>query len=893
MRCRPGPRGRKKQESDELKRPLVYVGVIFLLSMVMLYKVGSRESGSPYHTAVSLMEEENAKSGTIAVRGTVSECSAVSAGLRLSVSHLTIQKETSDLSLPSDLKLSITIEDTKEDTSAGQYDVEFTGTSTGNFEYRAVERSANVQPGDEILAQGKFRAYEQATNPGQFDAKEYYSTQNILGTLKCSKLSVTHSSAGGIDRAAYRLRCMLRESYERILEERAARTISAIALGEKSWMEREWKGVYQEGGISHILAISGLHISLVGMCIYRLLRKLGLRFGPAALLSGGALMFYVTMAGFSVSAVRAMIMFFIWLGAQVCGRKYDMITGMAVAASFLAGTDVRNLFQASFLLSFSAITSLAVLVPSITESCRIRTAVGKSVAASAAVWMGTLPCTLYFFFQVSPWSILVNLAVVPLMTVLMAFGLTAAMVGVISVQAGTFLAAPVYYLLACFEWLCSLEQKLPMAVWVAGRPNAVCIILYYGVIVAVVCILRLRARMARQEKPGEKTGTGKHLRRGHDAAQTVDADIRKQKRHDAMQVADMDTQRQKRNTVVQTADADIRKWRGHDATQTVDVDIRKWRGHDAAQIADANARKQKGHAVLIWMCCGAICIFLMGFHPRGDLQIDCLDVGQGDCALIRLPTGENCLIDGGSTSKSSIWEYTMEPAVKYYGIRTIDYIFLSHADRDHINGITEYLESYDCGFGGKNVHGVSVKNIVLPVCHEEDDFAELKNLADRNGIKVWSMEAGNRIAGSSWELCCLAPSSDTLTGDKNEDSMVLMLSCGQFRMLFTGDLEGEAEKRLALSGQKLQADILKAGHHGSAGASSREFLEQVSPKLSVISCGKNNSYGHPAKETLQRLEEAGSGIIVTAVCGAVKITTDGKTYTVKTYADCYSEANSS
>ena len=829
MRCRPGPRGRKKQESDELKRPLVYVGVIFLLFMVMLYKVGSRESGSPYHTAVSLMEEENAKSGTIAVRGTVSECSAVSAGLRLSVSHLTIQKETSDLSLLSDLKLSITIEDTKEDTSTGQYDVEFTGTSTGNFAYRAVERSANVQPGDEILAQGKFRAYEQATNPGQFDAKEYYATQNILGTLKCSKLSVTHSSAEGLDRAAYRLRCVLRESYERILEERAARTISAIALGEKSWMEREWKDVYQEGGISHILAISGLHISLVGMCMYRLLRKLGLRFGPAALLAGGALMFYVTMAGFSVSTVRAMIMFFIWLGAQVCGRKYDMITGMAVAASFLVGDDVRNLFQASFLLSFSAITSLAVLVPSITESCRIRTAVGKSVAASAAVWMGTLPCTLYFFFQVSPWSILVNLAVVPLMTVLMAFGLTAAMVGVISVQAGTFLAAPVHYLLACFEWLCSLEQKLPMAVWVAGRPHVGCIILYYGIIVAVVCILRWKTRMVNQKESGKKAGTGKHLRRGDDAVQTVDADIRKQKRH----------------------------------------------------------------AVLIWICCGAICIFLMGFHPRGDLQIDCLDVGQGDCALIRLPTGENCLIDGGSTSKSSIWEYTMEPAVKYYGIRTIDYIFLSHADRDHINGITEYLESYDCGFGGKNVHGVSVKNIVLPVCCEEDDFAELKKLAGKNNITVWSMEAGNRIAGSSWELCCLAPSLDTLTGDKNEDSMVLMLSCGQFRMLFTGDLEGEAEKRLALSGQKLQADILKAGHHGSAGASSREFLEQVSPKLSVISCGKNNSYGHPAKETLQRLEEAGSGIIVTAVCGAVKITTDGKTYTVKTYGDCYSEANSS
>ncbi len=745
-----------------MKRPFVYMGVLFLLFMVMLYKAGSRENGSPYHTAVALMEEEAAKSKTISVYGILSECNAVSAGLRLSVGHLTIQKrETSDISLPSDLKLSITIED--------------------------AERDMDILPGDTVFAQGKFRAYDRATNPGQFDAQAYYSAQNILGTLKCTDFSVSRSAGNGAARAAGRLRRMMRESYERILEERTARTVSAIILGEKGWMEREWKDLYQEGGISHILAISGLHISLVGMSLYRLLRRLGLRFGAAAVLSGSVLIFYVIMAGTGVSAVRAMVMFFVWLGAQVCGRKYDMITGLAAAAAFLVGADVRNLFQASFLLSFSAILSLAVLVPSITESCRIRTAAGKSMAASAAVWLGTLPCALYFFFQVSPWSILVNLAVVPLMAVLMSFGLAAAVAGLISLQAGIFLASPVYYLLACFEWLCTLEQKLPMPVWVAGRPGPVCIILYYGVILAVICMLR--------------------------------------------------------------------------------------------------RKKRKWPALPIWVCCGAVCIFLMGFHPRADLQVDCLDVGQGDCALLRLPSGENCLIDGGSTSESSIWEYTVEPAVKYYGIRMIDYIFLSHADQDHINGITEYLEAYSCGFNGKNVHGVSVRNIVLPVCQDEDDFTELKNLADKNKITVWRMEAGDCIVGKSWELCCVAPSSDTLTGDRNEDSMVLMLSCGQFQMLFTGDLEGEAEKRLALSGMDLQADVLKAGHHGSAGASSREFLEQVSPKLAVISCGKDNVYGHPAGETLQRLEEAGSDILVTAACGAVRITTDGKAFTVETIVD--------
>ncbi|MDO4322936.1 MAG: DNA internalization-related competence protein ComEC/Rec2, partial [Lachnospiraceae bacterium] len=761
-----------------MKRPLVYLGVAFLLLMAIFHRAESRGNGSLYDSAVSLLEEEAAKSGGLTVNGIVSDCNAVSAGLRLSIDHLTIQKkETSYLSLQSDLKLTFTIEYTDE--------------------------RAEVQPGDRVAAEGKFRAYERPTNPGQFDSRGYYSAQNIIGTLNCTKFSILYSADPGIVQAAYWLRCVFRRSYTEILEERSARTIAAISLGEKGWMEREWKETYQEGGIAHILSISGLHISLVGMGVYRLLRRMGLRFGIVALLSGGILMFYVLLVGFSIPAVRAMIMFFVWMGAQVCGRKYDMLTGSAVAAALLVGADAGNLFQSSFLLSFSAILSLAVLAPALIETCRIRTAAGKSAAVSVAVWMGTLPCTLYFFFQASPWSIFVNLAVVPLMTILMISGLAAAAVGIVSVKAGIFLAAPVHYLLACFEGLCSLEKKLPAPVWVAGRPLAGCMILYYAAVLAVICFLRERDSLLLQRKA------------------------------------------------------------------------------DGKQKKAADSRKEKYRAIILWICCGTFCIFLMNFHPRTGLKIDCLDVGQGDCTLVRLPEGENCLIDGGSTSKSSVWEYMIEPAVKYYGIRTIDYIFLSHADADHINGILEYLEKYACGFNGKNIHGVSVKHIVLPVCQETADFSDLKYLADAKGIEIQNLEAGGSLRGKSWQIRCLAPSADSLTGDRNEDSMVLMLSYGQFRMLFTGDLEGNSEKRLALSGKDLRADILKVGHHGSSGASSSEFLDQVSPKAAVISCGRDNRYGHPADETLQRLEASQSDIFVTSQCGAVGITTDGTTFAVK------------
>jgi competence protein ComEC len=265
----------------------------------------------------------------------------------------------------------------------------------------------------------------------------------------------------------------------------------------------------------------------------------------------------------------------------------------------------------------------------------------------------------------------------------------------------------------------------------------------------------------------------------------------------------------------------------------------------------------------------------------------------------------------------------MEPAVKYYGVRTIDYIFLSHADKDHISGIQEYLENYKCGFGGANAHGVSVRNIVLPPSAAEEDFETIRSLAAEKGIAVQRLSAGGSVVGGStgnswrdmekvaeedadnivaggasttgsfhasgneWEIRCLSPDASALTGDKNEDSMVLMLTYGKFRMLFTGDLEGEAEKRLieraAVSGVDLDVDVLKTGHHGSAGASSEAFLAQVQPETAVISCGRNNSYGHPSQAALDRLADAGSDVYVTAWNGAVKIVTDGKTYTVEGY----------
>lgn len=791
----------------------------------------------PLSEAAEKLESEAGRDLT--VTGTVSACSAASSGIRLSVSHLTIRrKDNSEQTLLPRLIITVTSE------------------------------QEEIMPGDKIVASGQLMLWEPASNPGQFDTQEYYFAQNIVGMLAHAQIEQVFPGSESLARFLYRLRRMLGSSYERILGEKQAKMMEAVSLGEKGLLTQEWKEFYQEGGIAHILAVSGLHISLIGMCVYRLLRSAGLSFGLCGAASGAVTVLYAGMTGSGISARRAVLMFCFWLGAQFFGRKYDMLTAAAAAAAILLLRDERYLSLSSFLLSFCAVLTIALLLPCIDRvfltpdyekrgtgagNARMGGQLQKSLLSCAGIWLGTLPVTLYYFYQTAPWSILLNLAVVPLMSVLMTYGLLAAAAGLISPSLGIFLASPVYYILECIDFLCNLLRKLPSAVWVAGQPPVWRILLYYGILLTaggISCLL-------------------------------------------------------------------LKKWRG-DARGIPSGGI----GRRRRQI------RRKTALSLLWILCAAVCTDLMGPHGNGggngDLEIVCLDVGQGDGALLRLPGDINCLIDGGSSSETDVWQYRIGQAVKYYGVRTLDYIFLSHADQDHISGVTEYLQDYEPGFGGENVHGITLKCLVLPPAADEQDFQELRILAGEKKIQVLQMEAGavigtggrgeyaaaNHAADSArrsgtepvgqtvsgvwkgvrkkdsgWSISCLAPASSALCGDRNEDSMVLMLQYGEFHMLFTGDLEGDAEQQLARSGKMLKADVLKVGHHGSKNASSQEFLEQVRPALAVISCGENNSYGHPARETLERLRKAGCRMLVTPQSGAVMIRTDGSKYSVRTYKD--------
>ena len=263
--------------------------------------------------------------------------------------------------------------------------------------------------------------------------------------------------------------------------------------------------------------------------------------------------------------------------------------------------------------------------------------------------------------------------------------------------------------------------------------------------------------------------------------------------------------------------------------------------------------------------------------PDGAIRLYFVDVGQGDASLIVTPEGA-VLIDAGLSGS----EETLYHTLRRTG-QTLAYLVITHPHDDHMGGASYILERMD------------VENIILPA--DTSDIAEYgKFLAavEAEGAAVLYAAADLTFALGGAEFTCLAPFTDT--GDLNENSAILRMEYGNFSALFTGDAGAlseslQLEKYGGERGGMLDADILKVGHHGSDGSSTAEYLAAVTPKYAVISCGENNSYGHPDPDLLDRLADAGAEILRTDEEGTVIVTVEEDVITV-TNTSAYSSDGS-
>lgn len=338
--------------------------------------------------------------------------------------------------------------------------------------------------GTVVRLEGKVRCFATAGNPGEFDRKRYYEMMKISFRLEDAHIIASGGKPWRIREELYKLKQYFAGVLEEIFPPKEASVMKAMLLGEKNGLDEETKELYQRSSIIHILSISGLHISMIGMGLYRCLRKTGLPAKGAAPICSAVILAYGMMTGMSMSSVRAMIMFAMHLLADAAGRTYDMATALALAAALLLAEQPGYISHSGFLFSFGAVASLGFFSDMLQEKKRLSKESGgkgkkkstirkvrQALASGAAVTLGTLPIHFWFYYQFPVYSIILNLAVIPLMTIVMGGGLFCMLAGGFLPDAVKGVSLAVRAVLLFYEQGSRLGEKIPGGLFVRGRPE--------------------------------------------------------------------------------------------------------------------------------------------------------------------------------------------------------------------------------------------------------------------------------------------------------------------------------------------------------------------------------------------------------------------------------------
>ena len=380
------------------------------------------------------------------------------------------------------------------------------GRDFGTYMIYLEEISADLKLGEELTVKGRFSHFSHAMNPGGFDAYDYYTSKGYDGAVRDSSIISRSGGEYFVKDHLRRFREQLESRLYKICPEKEASILCDLLLGDKEGIDEETDDLYKNNGIAHILSISGLHISILGMGFYEFLRKLRFKTVPAAMCAMTILFLYGIMTGMSISAVRAIGTFAIRMLAYPAKRTADPITSLMLMAAITLIIHPAYAFQAGFMLSYGAALGIHTFLPSLhillnSPSTKeifwepddfrkhLKTILKKFGRSLKSAFIGsfgivlfTLPIQLYFFYKVSVYSVFLNLLILPCMSLLV----FSAMVSLIP---GLGIVASIScFLLEIFERLCKLSESLPYHTWNPGRPGMGWICLFYSLIVLLTIL---------------------------------------------------------------------------------------------------------------------------------------------------------------------------------------------------------------------------------------------------------------------------------------------------------------------------------------------------------------------------------------------------------------------
>lgn len=670
-----------------------------------------------------------------------------------------------------------------------------------------TEKIPNVKIGNIIKVRGKLRQFEEAANKGNFDSRKYYLSLGFYGKIEAGTIEVINSDYSGIRQGLYELRMEIIERLEKLCSDNNGifsiinnknGIIGAIILGDKTDLDSDIKELYSVSGIAHILAISGLHISFIGMAIYRLLKR-RFRFLFSAAVSIPVVLSFGIMSGFGISTIRAIIMFILKIIGEVLGRKYDAITAISLAGLVLLVQNPFVVCNSGFQMSFGAIIAIVLILPIVEEILNTDNKIIKVLSANFTISLVMNPILAWNYYELPTFSFLLNIVVVPLMSVVIVSSIVGIFCSCIMFGFGKAVIFPGCGILELYTFLCNIINKSSVASIVVGQPKVTIIIVYYAILLVVLFGLKnIRTKYTRAEK--------------------------------------------ERNIIKK----------------------------ETGLVLEKKAKKErriKGQNVKLRLAC-IVGFFLLNcliyYIPNPGFYITFINVGQGDGILIHGDNGTKVMVDGGSTSEKQVAKNCIVPYLKAEGIGTIDYSIITHTDKDHISGILEILEN-------NNSNRIRIKNLVMPDINMKDDtYNELIEKAKLKKINVLYIKKGDTLSLGKTKIKCIYPETTTTASDKNDYCTVLSVKNKTSKILLTGDISKEIEEKIKDDIEE-NYTVLKVAHHGSNYSSSEKFLKKVNPKYSIISVGKNNSYGHPGNETMERLRKQGGVIYRTDEKGGITI----------------------
>lgn len=681
---------------------------------------------------------------------------------------------------------------------------------------------SDVKIGNIIRIDGGTNIIDEPSNEGEFNQKNFYRSSGISYISFANNIEVINEKYDSLRQKIYEIKLIIKNQINKIFNEKDAGLFSAMVTGDKSAIDRDQRKRFADNGIAHILAISGLHLSILGLALFELLRK---KF--TVNFSAGFVSVFILLYGIFIDAgpasLRAITMLFIRFLSLAIGRTYDSKNTLYIIAFIFIMLRPYLLFNAGFQFSYIAIfalnTELSVAhikkkIHTVSDNIIVGIKVNEiKVPAVIILTLFLFPVTTFHYFSYPLYSILINLIVIPLMAFVLGFGLAGLGVSFFYLPLARVITFVVHLIFIVYDKLCELVEMLPAHLLVLGQPNLYEMTYYFVVLFLIIVIIN-------------------------------------------------------RNTYNTMKDYKTNKEK---ATLTMEEKLSCVKQY----------RKSQGLRLVICIIALIFSSIVISIRTHSDMRMTFISIGQGDGIIIE-SKDLVLTIDGGSSSNTSNGQYILTPHIKSRAIDHIDYAFITHADSDHTNGIVYLMENED----EINVYNLvlpitATNDIKFDKIKKSAQNQNINIIYLKEG-DICRLRENYKITVLSPNEAALSAKNR----DENEMSLTLRLDYKNHSALFTGDIGKETINRLLkdeFALLNLDVEVLKVPHHGSKNSNVPEFIDLITPDYSVFSYGKNNRYGHPSPEVVKTIEEAGAKALKTGEKGQVDIYFDKENIIYKTF----------